>query len=135
MPHRFAWLALSLALARAPVGPSVAQTAPDPAPSEEIGEPDEPRERRGRERRRGGREDRRAGREEGRRADREAAREKEIACRADAARQNLRGPEARDFATICVAEARLACLKRSVEARVRRGPTRREYIARCLGEI
>lgn len=136
MPHRFAWLALSLALACAPVGPSLAQTAPDPDRSEEIGEePDEPRDRRGREGRRGNREERRAGREEGRRADREAAREKELACRADAARRNLRGPEGRDFATICVAEARLACLKRSVEARVQRGPRRREYIARCLGEI
>jgi hypothetical protein len=126
MPHRIAWLALLLALVCAPAGPSFAQAAPDNDP-DEIGEPDEPRGR-------GGREGRRAGREE-RRAVREAARQKEVACRRDAARQNLRQPEARDFATICVAEARLACLKRSVEARVRRGPTRRDYIARCLGEI
>ena len=133
MPHRIAWLALLLALAYAPAGPSFAQAAPDNDP-DEIGEPDEPRGRGGREGRRAGREERRAGREE-RRAVREAARQKEVACRRDAARQNLRGPEARDFATICVAEARLACLKRSVEARVRRGPTRRDYIARCLGEI
>jgi len=117
---------LLLALVCAPAGPSFAQAAPDNDP-DEIGEPDKPRGR-------GGREGRRAGREE-RRAVREAARQKEVACRRDAARQNLRQPEARDFATICVAEARLACLKRSVEARVRRGPTRRDYIARCLGEI
>jgi hypothetical protein len=133
MPHRIAWLALLLALVCAPAGPSFAQAAPDNDP-DEIGEPDEPRGRGGREGRRAGREERRAGREE-RRAVREAARQKEVACRRDAARQNLRQPEARDFATICVAEARLACLKRSVEARVRRGPTRRDYIARCLGEI
>jgi hypothetical protein len=133
MPHRIAWLALLLALVCAPAGPPFAQAAPDTDP-DEIGEPDEPRGRGGREGRRAGREERRAGREE-RRAVREAARQKEVACRRDAARQNLRQPEARDFATICVAEARLACLKRSVEARVRRGPTRRDYIARCLGEI
>jgi hypothetical protein len=132
MPHRIAWLALLLALVCAPAGPSFAQASPDNDP-DEIGEPDEPRGRGGREERRAGREERRAGREG--RADREAARQKQVACRRDAARQNLRGPEARDFATICVAEARLACLKRSVEARVRRGPTRRDYIARCLGEI
>ena len=84
MPHRIAWLALLLALVCAPAGPSFAQAAPDNDP-DEIGEPDEPRGR-------GGREGRRAGREE-RRAVREAARQKEVACRRDAARLNrVRAP-------------------------------------------
>jgi hypothetical protein len=120
MSRRFAWLAaLSLALFSAPLGPALAQQAP-----EEEEELEEPAWTAGRGAR-GGRD---------REAIRDAVRRRSGACRREGARQNLRGPELRDSVAICLAEARLACLKRAVEARTGRGAERQDYINRCLGE-
>ena len=121
MLRRFAFLALALTFLSAPIGPSFAQDAPDEDP-DEMDEPAQPS--RGREARGGGRD---------REANRDAVRRRAAACRRQASQQNLRGSDARDAATICLAEARFVCLKRAVEAKVDRAE-RQDYINKCLGE-
>ena len=135
MLRRSARLGFLLALLAAPLGPSLAQTPPDEE-TEEMDEADQPQtlqgpagdeRRRGNERSSGN--DRAAGND--RSASREIARRKAASCRNEARRQNLRGREVADFTVICVAEARLACLKRAVQEQVR-GAQRRDYIDGCL---
>jgi hypothetical protein len=43
-----------------------------------------------------------------------------------------RGADLRDFAVVCLAEARLTCLKQAVAQKVR-GTDRRDFMGRCLG--
>jgi hypothetical protein len=57
---------------------------------------------------------------------------KRDACRTQATGKGItaRGDVA-DFVTVCVLEARLACIKQAIEQKVR-GPARREFINTCL---
>jgi hypothetical protein len=54
------------------------------------------------------------------------------ACLQDGANRGHRGADLRDFAVVCLAEARLTCLKQAVAQKVR-GPERRDFMGRCLG--
>jgi hypothetical protein len=56
---------------------------------------------------------------------------KRQACRRDGQAKGSRGAELQDYVAVCVAEARLACLKQAVEQKVR-GQARREFIGKCL---
>jgi len=61
-----------------------------------------------------------------------AAQKRRQACRQDALGKGMRnGPEFVDYVTICVAEARIGCLKQAVAEKVR-GPARRDYLNKCL---
>lgn len=53
------------------------------------------------------------------------------ACSEDAAAKGVQASEMLDYVTVCVGEARLACLKQAVAQKVR-GPGRREFMNRCL---
>jgi hypothetical protein len=44
----------------------------------------------------------------------------------------MRGPELRDYSVVCLAEARLTCLKQAVAQKVR-GPDRKDFMGKCLG--
>jgi hypothetical protein len=52
-------------------------------------------------------------------------------CRQDGMSKGVRGSDILDYATVCVAEARLGCLKQAVAQKVR-GPDRRDFMNRCL---
>ena len=54
------------------------------------------------------------------------------ACLQDGMNRGHRGADLRDYAVVCLAEARLTCLKQAVAQRVR-GPDRRDFMGRCLG--
>jgi hypothetical protein len=54
------------------------------------------------------------------------------ACRLEARRLGLRGPDATGHMAICMAEARLACTKEAV-ARTPDRRARNDYIRNCLG--
>jgi len=54
------------------------------------------------------------------------------ACLQDGANRGHRGADLRDYAVVCLAEARLTCLKQAVAQKVR-GPERRDFMGRCLG--
>jgi hypothetical protein len=56
---------------------------------------------------------------------------KRQACRRDGQAKGSRGPDLQDYVAVCVAEARLGCLKQAVEQKVR-GQARREFIGKCL---
>ena len=53
-------------------------------------------------------------------------------CVQDGMTRGHRGADLRDFATVCLAEARLTCLKQAVAQKVR-GTDRRDFMGRCLG--
>jgi subtilisin family serine protease len=53
-------------------------------------------------------------------------------CLQDGATKGHRGADLRDYATVCLAEARLTCLKQAVAQKVR-GTDRRDFMGRCLG--
>jgi hypothetical protein len=46
--------------------------------------------------------------------------------------KGMRGPDLQDYVLVCVAEARLACLKQAVAQKVR-GAERRDFLNSCLG--
>jgi hypothetical protein len=54
------------------------------------------------------------------------------ACLQDGMNRGHRGADLRDYAVVCLAEARLTCLKQAVAQKVR-GPERRDFMGRCLG--
>jgi hypothetical protein len=54
------------------------------------------------------------------------------ACLQDGVNRGHHGADLRDFAVVCLAEARLTCLKQAVAQKVR-GPERRDFMGRCLG--
>jgi psiF repeat-containing protein len=56
---------------------------------------------------------------------------KRQACRQDAGTKGVRGADLWDYVTVCVSEARLACLKQAVAQKVH-GPERRDFMNRCL---
>jgi hypothetical protein len=60
-----------------------------------------------------------------------AARDKRQACRQEGQSKGSRGPDLQDYVVLCVAEARLACLKQAVEQKVR-GRARRDFVEKCL---
>ena len=45
--------------------------------------------------------------------------------------KGVRGPELRDYTMICLAEARLTCLRQAVAQKMR-GPERRDFMGRCI---
>ncbi len=53
-------------------------------------------------------------------------------CLQDGATKGHRGADLRDYAVVCLAEARLTCLKQAVAQKVR-GTDRRDFMGRCLG--
>ena len=53
-------------------------------------------------------------------------------CVQDGMTRGHRGADLRDFAVVCLAEARLTCLKQAVAQKVR-GTDRRDFMGRCLG--
>jgi Subtilase family len=53
-------------------------------------------------------------------------------CVQDGMTRGHRGADLRDYAVVCLAEARLTCLKQAVAQKVR-GPERRDFMGRCLG--
>src|SRR5215472_7152510 len=57
---------------------------------------------------------------------------KRLACRQEGASKGMRGPDLQDYVVICVAEARLACLKQAVAQKVRVAE-RRNFLNSCLG--
>jgi hypothetical protein len=59
--------------------------------------------------------------------------EKMKACLEQGRAQNLRGPDLRDFASVCALEARLACLKQAVAAKAR-GAARKTFLAECMNK-
>jgi hypothetical protein len=61
-----------------------------------------------------------------------AAQKRRQACRQEALGKGMRnGPDLVDYVTICVAEARIGCLKQAVVEKVR-GPARRDYLNKCM---
>jgi hypothetical protein len=58
---------------------------------------------------------------------------KRVACRQEGTNKGMRGPDLRDYAAVCVLEARLACLKQAVAEKIR-PPARRDFINKCLGK-
>ncbi|MBV9971021.1 MAG: S8 family serine peptidase [Xanthobacteraceae bacterium] len=54
------------------------------------------------------------------------------ACLQDGMNRGHRGADLRDYAMVCLAEARLSCLKQAVSQKVR-GSERRDFMGRCLG--
>jgi hypothetical protein len=54
------------------------------------------------------------------------------ACLQDGMNKGRRGADLRDYAVVCLAEARLTCLKQAVAQKMR-GPDRRDFMGRCLG--
>jgi Subtilase family len=54
------------------------------------------------------------------------------ACLQGGMNRGHRGADLRDYAVVCLAEARLSCLKQAVAQKVR-GPERRDFMGRCLG--
>jgi hypothetical protein len=56
---------------------------------------------------------------------------KRFACRAAA--QNFQGQERIDQLQLCVAQARLDCLKQAIDQRIV-GPERRDFVQTCVGE-
>jgi hypothetical protein len=73
-----------------------------------------------------------ASKQETRTASRGAMSAKRDACRAQATSKGLTArPEVADFVTVCVLEARLACIKQAIEQKVR-GTARREFVNTCL---
>jgi Subtilase family len=54
------------------------------------------------------------------------------ACAQDGTTKGMRGPELRDYTVICLAEARLTCLKQAAAQKVR-GPDRKDFMGKCLG--
>jgi hypothetical protein len=61
-----------------------------------------------------------------------AEKKRMAACLQQGTAKGLHGFELRDFTVVCVAEARLTCLKQAVAQKLR-GPERNEFIGRCLG--
>jgi len=53
-------------------------------------------------------------------------------CLQDGTTKGHRGADLRDYAVVCLAEARLTCLKQAVAQKVR-GSDRRDFMGRCLG--
>ena len=60
-----------------------------------------------------------------------AIEKKRQACGQDAAARGVGASEMPDYISVCVSEARLACLKQAVAQKVR-GPGRRDFMNRCL---
>ncbi len=56
---------------------------------------------------------------------------KRQACRQDGMNKGMRGADMADFVTVCVAEARLGCLKQAIAQKIRLGD-RRDFMNRCL---
>ena len=54
------------------------------------------------------------------------------ACLQDGMNRGHRGADLRDYAVVCLAEARLTCLKQAVAQKVR-GPDRRDFMGKCMG--
>jgi hypothetical protein len=54
------------------------------------------------------------------------------ACMQDGMNRGHHGADLRDYAVVCLAEARLSCLKQAVAQKMR-GPDRRDFMGRCLG--
>jgi hypothetical protein len=61
-----------------------------------------------------------------------AEKKRMAACLQQGAAKGMRGFELRDFTVVCVAEARLICLRQAVAQKLQ-GPDRKEFIGRCLG--
>jgi hypothetical protein len=61
-----------------------------------------------------------------------AEKKRMAACLQEGTVKGIHGVELKDYTVICVAEARLTCLKQAVAQKVR-GPDRRDFIGRCLG--
>jgi len=57
---------------------------------------------------------------------------KRRACRIEARRRRLRGPDASGYMMVCLAEARLACTKEAVARRTDHRD-RTDYVRECLG--
>jgi len=74
-----------------------------------------------------------ATRDDDERSPRRERSEKMKACIEQGRSQNLRGPDLRDFASVCALEARLGCLKQAVAAKAR-GPARRTFINECMNK-
>jgi subtilisin family serine protease len=61
-----------------------------------------------------------------------AVQKRRLTCRQEGLGKGMRnGPDLVDYVTICVAEARVGCLKQAVDQKVR-GPARRDYLNKCL---
>jgi hypothetical protein len=73
------------------------------------------------------------GRDDDERSGRRERSEKMKACLEQGRAQNLRGPDLRDFASVCALEARLACLKQAVAAKAR-GPARKTFVNECMNK-
>jgi len=58
---------------------------------------------------------------------------KAMACRKQQQAQGARGPDLQDAVQVCVAEARLDCLKQAIAAKVR-GLQRRSFIETCMNQ-
>jgi hypothetical protein len=56
---------------------------------------------------------------------------KRAACRAAGQQQGLRGPDLADQIAICMAEARVECLKQAIAQKIPPGPLRQEFIKSC----
>jgi hypothetical protein len=54
------------------------------------------------------------------------------ACRIEARRRGVRGPDASGYAAICFAEARLACTKQAAERQLQRRALN-AFVRECLG--
>jgi len=54
------------------------------------------------------------------------------ACAQEGTSKGMRGPELRDYTVVCLAEARLTCLKQAVAQKVR-GSDRKDFMGKCLG--
>jgi subtilisin family serine protease len=57
---------------------------------------------------------------------------KRFACRQEGMNKGMRGPDLQDYVVVCLAEARLACLKQAVAQKVH-GAERRDFLNSCLG--
>jgi hypothetical protein len=61
----------------------------------------------------------------------EAVVKKRADCRQAGRAKGLSGPDLIDHVSVCVQEARLACLKQAIEQKIR-GPERVSFISNCL---
>lgn len=64
---------------------------------------------------------------------RTAIRKKRADCRKEAMDQGVSGQDLSDRVLVCVLEARLACLKKAIEQKLR-GPERGAFVVKCLAQ-
>jgi hypothetical protein len=72
-----------------------------------------------------------SGAEESKQGASPGVRAKRQACRQEGQGKGQRGADLQDYVVVCVAEARLTCLKQAVADKVR-GQARRDFINKCL---